>query len=192
LVIFSLFYLVSTGLVVLALSPQQLLALSAHAERIYPEECCGLMLGKMGLAKTLLELVLLDNHWTAEQTVENVPALGNLTSSKVSPVAESETAYTQRRRYSIDPKDMLRVQKQARSQGLNIIGIYHSHPDQVAVPSECDRRLAWPDYAYVIVSVCNGKAVDIKSWTLDSEHQFQPESIKVSPSSARDRMPVSA
>jgi proteasome lid subunit RPN8/RPN11 len=188
----SFFYGVSIGLVVLALSQQQLLALSAHAERVYPEECCGLMLGKMGSTKTLSELVPLDNHWTAEQTVEQVPALGNLTSSEVTPGADRETAYTKRRRYSIDPKDMLRVQKQARSQGLNIIGIYHSHPDQVAVPSECDRRLAWPDYAYAIVSVCNGKAVDIKSWTLDSEHQFQPESIKVSPSSARDRMPVSA
>jgi proteasome lid subunit RPN8/RPN11 len=147
------------------------------------------MLGKMGSPeknneKALLELVPLENHWTAE----DVPAPGNL----VSPVSERKTVYTKRRRYSIDPKDMLRVQKQARSQGFNIIGIYHSHPDHDAVPSECDRALAWPEYVYTIVSVCNGKAVDTKSWTLDSEHQFQPKVMKISPSSARDRMPVSA
>ncbi len=154
------------------------------------------MLGEIGSAKTLLELVALENHWTAEQAAENVPALGNLMEPEMEPEMKPapahEPAYTKRRRYSIDPKDMLRVQKQARSQGLNIIGIYHSHPDHEAVPSECDRLLAWPDYVYTIVSVCNGKAVDIKSWTLDSEHQFQPEAMKVSPSSARDRMPVSA
>jgi proteasome lid subunit RPN8/RPN11 len=137
--------------------------------------------------KSLIELVPLENHWTAESTAEHVPALGTL-----SPEDDRKTVYTKRRRYSIDPKDMLGVQKQARSQGLNIIGIYHSHPDQVAVPSECDRLLAWPEYTYAIVSVCNGKAVDVKSWTLDSNHQFQPETMKVSPSSARDRMPVSA
>ncbi len=183
---------------VLALSQQQLSELSAHAERVYPEECCGLLLGKMSvhdatmisavdsereICKSLLELVPLENNWTTE----NVPASGTSSSTE-----DGEAVHTKHRRYSINPKDMLRVQKQARSQGLDIIGIYHSHPDHVAVPSECDRSLAWPEYVYTIVSVCNGKAVDVKSWTLDSEHQFQPEAMKVSPSSARDRMPVSA
>ena len=91
---------------------------------------------------------------------------------------------------------MMRVQKQAREQGLNIIGVYHSHPDHAAVPSECDRAQAWPTYAYVIVSVCKGKSVDVQNWALDLSRQFQPEAMRVSPSSAssgiRDRMPVSA
>jgi proteasome lid subunit RPN8/RPN11 len=179
--------------VVLALSQQQLFDLSAHAERLYPEECCGLLLGKSEICKDLIELVPLENHWENYSTDEHVPALGNLNeNTNISPAANRETDYTRRRRYSIDPKDMLRLQKQARSQGLNIIGIYHSHPDHVAVPSECDRLWAWPEYIYTIVSVCKGKAVDVKSWTLDSEHQFQPEAMKISPSSARDRMPVSA
>ncbi len=127
--------------------------------------------------KHLIALVPLDNEWTAEAFPE-----------------ESSTAsiQTKRRRYSISPEDMLRTQRQAREQGLSIIGVYHSHPDHEAVPSECDRALAWPEYAYVIASVRSGHAVDVQNWALDSAHQFQPEAMRISPSSARDRMPVSA
>jgi proteasome lid subunit RPN8/RPN11 len=134
------------------------------------------MVGKIdahAVNKFLVELVPLENQWTANQAGE-------------------ADAFTKRRRYSIAPTDMLSVQRQAREQGLNIIGVYHSHPDHVAEPSECDRAQAWSEYAYVIVSVHNGQAVDVKNWTLDSDHQFQAEAIRVSPSSARDRMPVSA
>lgn len=181
---------------VLALTSQHIAEMSAHAERVYPEECCGLMVGSIDKShtatdgatdgetyKSLVELVPLANDW---QSTDSQPA-------------------TKHRRYSINPKDILRVQKQARSQGLNIIGVYHSHPDHVAVPSECDRAQAWPEYAYVIVSVqgvlvqgkeSGSKAVDIRNWTLDSKHQFQLEALQVSPLSALDqgpiRMPISA
>lgn len=172
---------------VLALTHQHLSELSAHAERVYPEECCGLMLGELDGAsaqKRLIELVPLENKWFDDESV----------SEKL----------TKERRYTIDPRDMLRVQKQAREKGLKIIGIYHSHPDHVAVPSECDRAQAWPEYAYTIVSVQRSaqgkenaaKAVDVKTWALDSNHQFQPEPMNVSHSSipafATNRMPVSA
>ncbi|MEO1634537.1 MAG: M67 family metallopeptidase [Cyanobacteria bacterium J06631_9] len=173
----------------LVLTKQHLSDMSAHAERVYPEECCGLILGQLRskvdpVQKQLVRLELLTNDWTEdvlEQTLE-------------------EDTLTKRRRYWIDPKEMLRVQREARDEGLNIIGVYHSHPDHVAVPSDCDRTLAWPDYAYVIVSVCNGKAVDVQNWALDSDHQFQPEPMIVSPSlatesateSATDHTPVSA
>lgn len=191
---------------VLILSSQQLANISAHAERVYPEECCGLMVGTITaqaqaaqtqtvqtqtaqaqtaqaqtVQKHLSKVVPLDNDWTPEA----LPA----------DIAESVTAeasQSKQRRYWIKPEDMLRAQKSARDQGLVIVGIYHSHPDHVAEPSECDRTLAWHTYAYTIVSVCEGKAVDVQNWALDSEHQFQPEAIRVSPSSARDRMPVSA
>ncbi len=154
--------------------------MSAHAERVYPEECCGLLLGAIDSTqktplKSVVEIVALENKWTPD-IIE----------------AERPEHVSKQRRYWIDPVDMLQVQKQARDQKLNIIGIYHSHPDKEAVPSECDRAQAWPDYAYTIVSVHSGKAVDIKNWALDSNHQFQPESMQVAPSSATDRMPVSA
>lgn len=167
---------------VLALSAQQLAAMSAHAERVYPEECCGLMVGEIRpeegeSQKRLMKIVPLDNEWTAAA----FPAEDSTAS-----------AQTKRRRYQIAPEDMLQTQRQARAQGLAIIGVYHSHPDHEAVPSECDRALAWPEYAYVIVSVRSGQAVDVQNWALDSTHQFQPEAMRISPSSARDRMPVSA
>lgn len=127
--------------------------------------------------KRLIEIVPLDNEWTAETFPEE---------------RSTASAQSKRRRYSISSEDMLRTQRQAREQGLNIIGVYHSHPDHEAVPSECDRALAWPEYAYVIVSVQSGQAVDVQNWALDSAHQFQPEAMRISPSSARDRMPVSA
>ncbi len=192
---------------VLALSPQQLSAISNHAEQVYPEECCGLMVGTLTAQanrggkealKSLVELVPLANEWTPTVVTEDG--------------FRDQSANSKRRRYYIDPKDMLRVQKQAREKGLKIIGIYHSHPDQVAEPSECDRAQAWPEYAYTIVSVQGqsqalapgsnqgkenaAKTVDVKTWALDSDHQFQLEPMNVShsciPAFATDRMPVSA
>jgi proteasome lid subunit RPN8/RPN11 len=79
---------------------------------------------------------------------------------------------------------MLQVQRSARERELEIIGIYHSHPDHPAVPSECDRRLAWPVYSYVILSVQSGQVMACQSWRLDDQHQFQPEAIKMIGSSA--------
>ncbi len=161
---------------VLVLSTQQLTAISAHAERVYPEECCGLMLGSVHKdQKQLVEPVPLRNEWTPDV----LPSQPSVTTSQGVEV----DAHTKHRRYWIDPKDMLRVQREARDKGLNIIGIYHSHPDHAAEPSECDRVLAWSEYAYVIVSVCEGKAVDVQNWALDSKHQFQPEAIKISETS---------
>lgn len=80
-------------------------------------------------------------------------------------------------RYWIDPKDLLEAQRYARDRHYQVIGIYHSHPDHPAVPSECDRVLAWSGYSYLIVSVQQGIAQDLLCWTLDETHQFQPESL---------------
>lgn len=84
-------------------------------------------------------------------------------------------------RYWIDPADLLRIQQEARDQDLEIIGIFHSHPDHPAVPSECDRRLAWPVYSYVIASVHGGQMADIQSWRLNDAQQFEPENIQIIP-----------
>lgn len=150
----------------------------------YPFECCGLMLGRILSSpdqdqdageiqddRQVVELVPADNRW--DTSVQEV----------TDPAEDSSTgagnALDQHRRYWIDPEMMLKVQRQARDLNLDIIGVYHSHPNHPAIPSECDRRLAWPVYSYVIVSVQVGKAVDFRSWRLDEQHQFQSEGVKI-------------
>lgn len=133
-----------------------------HGESTYPEECCGLILGRLGReCKTVIEIIPTENAWNSQ--------LHDLTGEQI---VEST-----RRRYAIAPQVMLQAQKTARDRGLNIIGIYHSHPDHPAIPSECDRLYAWGEYSYIIVSVNNGKAGTVKSWSLDEHDQFQPEFI---------------
>ncbi|MGG6238519.1 M67 family metallopeptidase [Nodosilinea sp. AN01ver1] len=144
----------------------------------YPREGCGLLLGRRMFAaggteemgRTVTGIVPVANAWE--------PSLLDYTDAEGGGQGQS-----QRDRYWIDPADLLAVQRQAREQGLEIIGIYHSHPDHAAVPSECDRVLAWPVYSYVIVSVVQGEAIDFKSWRLDDQNQFQPEPVKMIESS---------
>lgn len=81
------------------------------------------------------------------------------------------------RRYWIDPKELLAAQKHGRDRQLDIIGVYHSHPEHSAIPSECDRACAWPHYSYLIISVHQGQAQDYRSWSLDEQQHFQPEAI---------------
>ena len=63
-----------------------------------------------------------------------------------------------RNRYLISPRDLLEAEKAARALGLDIVGVYHSHPDHPARPSEFDREHAFPWYSYIIVSVRGGEA----------------------------------
>ncbi|MBW4577548.1 MAG: M67 family metallopeptidase [Aphanothece sp. CMT-3BRIN-NPC111] len=148
---------------VIKLIPEHLQTIRAHAENTYPDECCGIMLGQMGDdAKTLVEIWQTENAWSAE-TVDDYP--------------DAEAVTTKSRRYAIAPLDLLKAQRSARDRHLDIIGIYHSHPDYPAIPSEFDRTCAWQEYSYIIVSVQQGKACDLRSWSLNDAHQFQLEEI---------------
>lgn len=152
---------------VLKLYAHHLQAIQTHAESTYPEECCGLLLGHLiGDVKTLIEVLPTENSWDDEaaDAFQSIEGSAQLESSK-------------RSRFSIAPIVMLKAQKDARNRNLDIIGIYHSHPDHPAVPSEFDQAIAWQQYSYIIVSVQQGKASDLKSWSLDDDHQFQPEEI---------------
>jgi proteasome lid subunit RPN8/RPN11 len=150
---------------VLQLLPKHLQTIYTHAETTYPEECCGIILGNLtSEGKTVVEVMPTENAWNAETAAE-LPG-------------DDTLDYSKRQRYAIAPQVMLHAQKEARDSKLNIIGIYHSHTDNPAIPSEYDRQLAWQEYSYIIVSVQNGKASDMKSWTLDDSHQFQQEIIE--------------
>lgn len=151
----------------LILNDHQLETIVSHAERTYPDECCGLLVGKLtALERVISNVWSTENRWTADMAeglLERAPA--------------SRLPATKAHHYWIAPEEMLAAMKDARQRNLEIVGIYHSHPDHPAVPSECDRRLAWSQYSYLIVSVLQGKATNAQSWVLDENHQFQPEAI---------------
>ncbi|NER22665.1 MAG: M67 family metallopeptidase [Symploca sp. SIO1B1] len=149
----------------------QLQTIKTHAESTYPEECCGILIGhQQDEEKTLIEVFPTENSWNNEAA--------DIFSSRET-IAQSKTS--RRNRFTIAPAVMLQAQKNARNRQLDIIGIYHSHPDYPAVPSEFDRAIAWQQYSYIIVSVQLGVASELNSWILDEEHQFHPEDIMPNP-----------
>jgi proteasome lid subunit RPN8/RPN11 len=150
--------------VVIRVGKEQIEQIRLHAENTYPEECCGLLLGVINdRDKLLVEVRQTENNWEEELTELWSIKTGN-----------------KRNRFSIAPNVLLKVQKEAHDRNLSIIGIYHSHPDHPAIPSEFDRAIAWQQYSYIIVSVQQGRTQDIRSWTLDEAHQFQSEEIVTS------------
>lgn len=156
--------------VALRLNSNHLHQIQTHAERTYPHECCGLLLGHMTTeesdTRTVVDVWQTQNAWSEEVAYELSDIIqGDRLSSSTTD------------RYWIDPQAMLSAQRDARDRNLTIIGIYHSHPDHPAVPSECDRVLAWSSYSYLIVSVRQGCVQNLLSWRLDPNHQFQPETI---------------
>lgn len=149
---------------VFRLSTKHLCAIRAHAESTYPNECCGLLLG-LTQDKTLVEVMATENAWSAElaESFSSIHVLADVA--------------TKRSHYIIAPEVMLKAQREARDRQLDIIGIYHSHPDHPALPSEFDRVCAWEQYLYIIISVQQGKSATLKSWSLNDDHQFQLEEI---------------
>ena len=113
-----------------------------HGVRAYPNECCGILLGR---------------DEATRRVVERVRATANV----------FEDVSERRHRFSIDPLELLRAESESMSGAPVVLGFYHSHPDHPARPSEFDRSRAWPFYSYVIVSIRSRRAVDLTSWVLD-------------------------
>lgn len=108
-------------------------SLRQHGEETYPHECCGVLLGQI------------DGD---TRIVTSVARAGNTRTDSL------------HNRYNIDPKDLIRIQREGRQRGEDIIGFYHSHPDHPAKWSVTDLAEAhWFGCSYVITSVEKGKAV---------------------------------
>ncbi|CUT05198.1 M67 family metallopeptidase [Candidatus Kryptobacter tengchongensis] len=124
-----------------------------HAEETYPEECCGVLIGKFDVAgKIVFEILRVENSREDEK----------------------------HRRYLIKPQDYLNAERYARKMGYDIVGFYHSHPEHPAIPSEYDREHAFPFLSYIIVSVKKGNAVEINSWVLKEDRsEFELEKIEI-------------
>ncbi len=147
----------------------QLDSIRQHGAKDYPSECCGVLLGNAeGDTKRVAEVVALKNLRHDPRRAQELLPLDD-------PGRETE-----RNRFLIDPLEQLRVEKDARARGLDVLGYYHSHPDHPARPSNYDRDHAWPWYSYVIVSVEQGSARDLTSWTLAEDRSvFDPEAIDI-------------
>jgi proteasome lid subunit RPN8/RPN11 len=83
-----------------------------------------------------------------------------------------------RRRFLVRPADYRAAEARATAAGQELLGFYHSHPDHPARPSQYDLDHAWPFFSYVIVSILNGGAADMRSWRLrEDRSQFDEEAI---------------
>lgn len=132
---------------------EHLAAIRAHGEKDYPNECCGLLIGRTEAdgRKLVVETLPLQN-------------------------AIPEGA--QHDRTLITPRDLMRGEKYARSKQLDVVGNYHSHPDWPAEASQFDLDHAWPTWSYIIVSVPKGKATDLFSWEMEPDRsRFNREEL---------------
>lgn len=82
-------------------------------------------------------------------------------------------------RVLIPPKDVMRAERYAREKKLDVVGYYHSHPDHPARPSQFDLDHALPVWSYIIVSILQGKAVDVRAWEMENDRsKFNEEEIR--------------
>jgi len=136
----------------LAISKQLLAEIHTHGEASYPEEGAGFLFGSdKGHQRVVSEIF----------TTEN---------------AREDAA--RHNRYLVTPEDYLKAELKAEKLGLDLIGVFHSHPDHPNRPSEFDREWAQPFFSYIITSVNDGKAAESKSWRLNEDRsKFEEETI---------------
>lgn len=133
-------------------------ALRLHGEETYPHECCGVLLGEMNGEGRLVKTVVRCGN-TRTDSPQN--------------------------RYHIDPKELVKIQREGRERGEDIVGFYHSHPDHPAQWSKTDLAEAhWIGCSYVITAIEKGKAVVTNSFELagteENDKKFVDEKIEVS------------
>ncbi|MES1197652.1 MAG: M67 family metallopeptidase [Chitinophagaceae bacterium] len=134
----------------IAIEQQVKQIMAEDALKTFPDECCGFL---FGLEKNNERLI------TGIQIVNNAK--------------EGD----KKRRFEISAKDYLKAEQHAEKNNLQLLGVYHSHPNHPAIPSEHDRVAAQPWFSYIIISVYNKRVDAIRSWRLNDEAQFNEEKI---------------
>ena len=132
-------------------------ALRQHGEETYPHECCGVMLGRAEGGKNI---------------VHRLVRAGN---------TRTDSAHN---RYQIAPIELIRIQREARKDGLDIVGFYHSHPDHPAHWSSTDFAEAhWFGCSYVITRIAEGKADITNAFLLrgtsEDDKRFEDQPIEI-------------
>ena len=137
----------------ITLNDQIIDAITAHAERDYPHECGGMLIGTF--------------------------AEGRKTVTETFPLENAREEEARHNRVLILPKDVLRAERYAREKKLDVVGYYHSHPESPAIPSQYDLDHALPVWSYIIASVIEGKVADIRSWEMENDRsRFNEEFIQ--------------
>ena len=113
-----------------------------HGEQLYPEECCGMLLGTYS-----------DNMRSIAQML---------------PLANSDVN-NRKNRFLLTPEQYTIAEKHARERRLELLGIYHSHPNHPAMPSQFDRMYALPWFVYLIVPVEEKHAKKMTAWVLNED-----------------------
>ena len=127
--------------------------INRHAEKEYPNECCGILIGKLEADKS--------------KTVE-----------VIMPISNSREDVNKHNRFLISPNELMRGELFARKDKMDVLGFYHSHPDHPSAPSDYDLQHAWPFYSYIIASVAKGKSENFTSWELENDRtKFNIEPI---------------
>ena len=122
------------------LSAAQRRELERAAGRGYPQEVCGLLVGREGPRGTAVLRVTQARNLAGERRAD---------------------------RYRLDPDDFLVTDRAARDDGLEIVGVWHTHPDHPARPSRTDREAAWEGWSYLILSVDAGQVSELTAWRLE-------------------------
>lgn len=137
------------------LLPKTLLAqIEAHCEETYPNEGAGFIFGLAKQGKVSIDsLMPLANKWEADE---------------------------QYHRFVLDTKDFVKAEMQAAKRGVDLVGVFHSHPDHPSRPSDFDRDHALPNFAYLITSVQHGNAATTQAWRLvEDRSKFEEDTIQV-------------
>jgi len=141
----------------IALEEQHIAEIRRHGERDYPFECCGMMLGRF-------------QHDGRKLVIE------------IYPISNAREEAARRNRFLIRPEELMRGEKHARANELDVVGFYHSHPDDRAAPSQYDLEHAWPTYSYIVVAIEHGRAGDLRSWEMENDRsRFNEEVMTLSP-----------
>ncbi len=135
----------------LSILPDVYTKLLMHLRAGYPHEAAGLLLGRAdGARQEAVAAVLLANRFDAAE---------------------------QYHRFLITAEDMLAGENEAEKLGLDVIGIFHSHPDCPAIASDYDRERALPWYAYLIVSLQGGEPIEARVWRLQDDRSRFVEDV---------------
>ena len=116
-------------------------AMVEHARETYPNECCGAMLGAIDGDKTVRVALRLRNSFAGEQA----------------------------QRYELRPEDLLAADREAGARKMDLVGIYHSHPDCDAYFSQTDLKNSCPWYSFVVLSIRKGEFDHANSWLPNAE-----------------------